>query len=673
MVDLLDRGNKHLFLEKMNNSNNSFIANVNLLVQNLDVLLNLGELFTKEDIEELVSLSGLNIEALVHDIEKGSLDGYRKLDIDLLKNFAGYSDILTDDEKRALWADPTKQVYYDSITVYFTDKLSMSKTFNQLGVPTPISNHHQLYTQLDEWPEFKAKAVYTMFNIAPNTPIPNHELFRIWDGEGTGSNVDRVVLHVAASGQNQAWDASFAGAKEYSPIYTWVDTTSILIIITQKINEILALAGNVEQLLILEHYLRELTAIYAVLPMLASTDANVDTIYKHLTQLEAIYHNLDALLQLENILPILENINNNKANIITEDVPSGYLTSFSIPQLNNSLNYVIGDILTSTDDDSTFTFRVTSVTDEGKITGGFLYPTTVATNLTGNYGFQNDSTVEGTELRLNITCTALPTTVTIRKDLIDVYNELKARADLQAGDITNLNNSVDDLKTHLTELEENIANIEIGDGEILGNLILKNSGNPQVVNSDLTFHTNKKLSGTKTDGTTHTLIQSARMSTVSGSSTTLRDIANVGSISEHLHLNTNNDPVYENRVTVGTPDGIKSLVYKEDISDSVAINFLLGSCIPWAGNSIPDQTKLAVGNTYPVADFPEAAAELGDKYGGDGVTTFGTPDLRNEPPLSLRWIIVLGRDNGSSTRFYCGREGLYCGKEGLYCGMQIVT
>ena len=672
MTDLLDRGNKHLFLEKMNNSNNSFIANVNLLVQNLDALLNLGELFAREYVEELVSLSGLDIDVLVKDIEKGSLDGYRKLDIDLLRNFADYSDTLTDKQKRALWSDPTKQVYYDGITVHFTDRMSMSKTFNQLGVPTPISNHHQLYTQLDEWPEFKAKAVYTMFNIAPNTPIPNHELFRLWDGEGTGSNVDRIVLHVAANGQNQAWDASFAGAKDYNPVYTWVDTTSILIILTQKINEVLALAGNVEKLLVLEHYLKELTAIYSVLPMLASNDANVDNIYKHLSQLEAIYYNLDALLQLEDILPILENINNNKANIITEEVPSGYLTSYSIPQINNSLNYVIGDILTSVGD-TTFTFRVTAVTDEGKITGGFLYPTSVPTDLTGNYGFANDSTVEGTELRLNITCTALPTTVTVRKDLIDVYNELKAKAEQHASDISNLYENVDTLEVHLTELEENIANIEIGDGEILGNFILKNSGNPQVVNSSLTFHTDKKLSGTKTDGTTHTLIQSARMSTASGSSTILRDIANVGSISEHLHLNTNNDPVYENRITVGTPDGIKSLVYKEDISDSVAINFLLGSCIAWAGTSIPDQTKLAVGNIYPIVDFPEAAAELGTKYGGDGVTTFGTPDLRNEPPLSLRWVIVLGRDNGSSTRFYCGREGLYCGKEGLYCGMQITT
>lgn len=672
MTDLLDRGNKHLFLEKMNNQNNSFIYNVNKLAQNLEALVTLEGLFTKDSIDELALLSGLNIDILVEDIEKGSLNGYRKLDIDLLKNFIDYSSSMSDDEKRALWSDPTKQVYYDGVTVTFTDRTSLSKTFNQLGVPTPINNHHQLYSQLDEWPEFKAKAVYTMYNVVPNTPIPNHELFRVWDGEGTGSTVDKIELHVSANGQNQAWDASFAGAKDYNPVYAWVDTTSILTILTQKINEVLALAGNVEKLLVLEHYLKELTAIYSVLPMLASNDANVDNIYKHLSQLEAIYYNLDALLQLEDILPILENINNNKANIITKDVPSGYLTSYNIPQINNSLNYVIGDILTSVGD-TTFTFRVTAVTDEGKITSGFLYPTSVPTDLTGNYGFANDSTVEGTELRLNITCTALPTTITVRKDLIDVYNELKAKAEQHASDISNLYENVDTLEVHLTELEENIANIEIGDGEILSNFILKNSGNPQVVNSDLTFHTNKKLSGTKTNGTAHTLIQSARMSTASGTSTILRDIANVGSISEHLHLNTNNDPVYEDKITVSTPDGIKRLVYREEISDSVAINFLLGSCIPWAGETIPDQTKLAVGDTYLIADFPEAAVALGTRHGGDGVKTFGTPDLRNEPPTSLRWVIVLGRDNGSSTRLYCGREDIYCGKEGLYCGMKITT
>lgn len=672
MTDLLDRGNKHLFLEKMNNQNNSFIYNVNKLAQNLEALVTLEGLFTKDSIDELALLSGLNIDILVEDIEKGSLNGYRKLDIDLLKNFIDYSPSMSDDEKRALWSDPTKQVYYDGVTVTFTDKTSLSKTFNQLGVPTPINNHHQLYSQLDEWPEFKAKAVYTMYNVVPNTPIPNHELFRVWDGEGTGSTVDKIELHVAASGQNQAWDSSFAGAKEYDPVYTWVDSTSILTIITQKINEILKLAGTVEQLMILEHYLNELTAIYAVLPMLASNDANVDTIYKHLTELEAIYQNLDALTDIQNIIPLLEELTKSKANIITEDVPSGYLTSYLIPQINTSLNYVIGDVLTSVGD-STFTFRVTQVDNEGKILNGFLYPTSVPNDLTGNYGFRNDSTTEDTELRLNITCTPLPTTVTVKKDLIDVYNELKARADLHASDISNTYENIDNLEVHLTQLEENIANIEVGDGEILSNFILKNSGNPQIVNSDLTFHTNKKLSGTKTDGTAHTLIQSARMSTASGTSTILRDIANVGSISEHLHLNTNNDPVYEDKITVSTPDGIKRLVYREEISDSVAINFLLGSCIPWAGETIPDQTKLAVGDTYLIVDFPEAAAALGTRHGGDGVKTFGTPDLRNEPPTSLRWVIVLGRDNGSSTRLYCGREDIYCGKEGLYCGMKITT
>ena len=42
-------------------------------------------------------------------------------------------------------------------------------------------------------------------------------------------------------------------------------------------------------------------------------------------------------------------------------------------------------------------------------------------------------------------------------------------------------------------------------------------------------------------------------------------------------------------------------------------------------------------------------------------------------PNNLQWIIVLGKDNGSSTRFYCGRAGIYCGKPNTYPGMSITS
>lgn len=99
---------------------------------------------------------------------------------------------------------------------------------------------------------------------------------------------------------------------------------------------------------------------------------------------------------------------------------------------------------------------------------------------------------------------------------------------------------------------------------------------------------------------------------------------------------------------------------------------LIGSCILWAGSVIPSQCKLAVGDTYPVDDYPDAAAILGTTFGGDGVETFGTPDMRNVSPMEgLKWLIVLGTDYSSITRLYAGREGIYCGLDGLYCGKPI--
>lgn len=99
---------------------------------------------------------------------------------------------------------------------------------------------------------------------------------------------------------------------------------------------------------------------------------------------------------------------------------------------------------------------------------------------------------------------------------------------------------------------------------------------------------------------------------------------------------------------------------------------LIGSFILWPdGATLPSQCRAAVGDAYPIADYPDAARVLGTLFGGDGVTTFGTPDLRSQAPTGLQYLVVLGRDYSSITRLYCGREGIYCGLTGLYCGKQI--
>ena len=246
MDNILDRNDKHLFLEKPKNKNNSFIVNVNKLIEKYDDLVDISTKFTEEDIKLLTQLVkeevDINIEVIADDLKKGNYLGYRKLDIDLLTNFKDYSEGLTDEEKNALWSNPEKQVYYDSITVYFNDSTNITKTFSEL-----VNNHHKLYDEIDKWTELKEKFGATSYNIFPNTPILNHELLRIWDTNRDGSNIDYITLHVAPQGQNQQYDAVFAGAKTYTPSFTWLDTTSTLMVIAHRINEIIQTADYIEQ------------------------------------------------------------------------------------------------------------------------------------------------------------------------------------------------------------------------------------------------------------------------------------------------------------------------------------------------------------------------------------------------------------------------------------------
>lgn len=299
MADMLDKNEKHLFLEKQDNTENSFIANINVIAKKISELVELNQKLTVEQIAFLSTLAESDAPTLVADLEKGSASGYRKLDIDLLKNYLEYQDSMTDEEKRLLWASSSAKVYYDRITVNFKDRTSISKTFQKLGLDTVISNHHELYEQLAEWNEFKAKYGYTIVNISENTALYNHELLRITDGQGTGSTIDKVILHVAPQGQNLNYDAAYQGAKEHDPSYTWVDTTSVLLTITNELRPLVTLSNKVQDMAVLHEYLPELTQIHASLNELVN---NSDSIYLSMGKLTEIVNNLSEILRAATIL-----------------------------------------------------------------------------------------------------------------------------------------------------------------------------------------------------------------------------------------------------------------------------------------------------------------------------------------------------------------------------------
>ena len=249
MADMLDRKRKHLFLERKDSIVNSFIANVNALVDQLEAIIKLNSIFDEDKVRNLLELAKYDISILIEDLQKGTYNGGRKLDIDLLRNYLNYSDDLTDDEKREVWGNPSNIVYYDKAIVEFVDGSTIERRFTRNGIEVSIKDHHALYDQFKEWDEFNDLAKNTSYAIMPHTPIYNHELLRFWEiGEGA-SNVKDIVLVVSDKGHDLSYDAVYVGAKVNRPVYTWMDTTSTLQVIANSIEELKTLARNLDWLL----------------------------------------------------------------------------------------------------------------------------------------------------------------------------------------------------------------------------------------------------------------------------------------------------------------------------------------------------------------------------------------------------------------------------------------
>lgn len=250
MANLLDKNRRHLFTEKQKNSSNSFIANINKLVDKFEELLRIDSKFSADDVALLTQLAknelDINIREVANDLRKGSYNGFRKLDIDLLTNFTDYNPNMTVEEKQALWDDYNKQVYYQGVTVYFTDDSYISKTFDAV-----VSDHHKLLDEFNDWVEFEEKAVNTGYEITADTYLKGHELLRFYDinlDTSSGSDIRSIQLIVAPRPDwTIDYNSQFFGAKEATPSFSWMDTTSSLVTMANRISEVLDAADYIEK------------------------------------------------------------------------------------------------------------------------------------------------------------------------------------------------------------------------------------------------------------------------------------------------------------------------------------------------------------------------------------------------------------------------------------------
>ena len=150
MANMLDRDNQHLLLEKTDNTNNSFIANVNKLAGKLNTIIEAVGMFDNNVIPILEEIAVLDLDAAIEDLEKGNYLGNRKIDINLALNVEGIDGKLIDkdpDAAEAIWTDPSKTVLYDKATCTFVDGTVIELPFMFDGNPVTVSTHADLLTQ----------------------------------------------------------------------------------------------------------------------------------------------------------------------------------------------------------------------------------------------------------------------------------------------------------------------------------------------------------------------------------------------------------------------------------------------------------------------------------------------------------------------------------------------
>ena len=82
------------------------------------------------------------------------------------------------------------------------------------------------------------------------------------------------------------------------------------------------------------------------------------------------------------------------------------------------------------------------------------------------------------------------------------------------------------------------------------------------------------------------------------------------------------------------------------------IDPFIASIIMFGGSFAPVDWAFCIGTVLPVSDNPSLYSLLGDRFGGNGTTTFALPDFRGRVPLHY------GKGPGLSN-YYLGQRGGY--------------
>ncbi len=289
----------------MNNTENSFIKNVNNIAANLELIKQVPQLFDEETILRLEKLSDIDITQITEDLKKGNYAGSRKLDIDLRLNNASTES----------------ECSYSAAKIYLKDGTIVEIPFlNTNNSVYEIASHTALYNKLvssiNEYNVNNANTENTLildFEIdLVNENLPDADIYiRIRDVDGKTTNIKRITLTYYNGGLPIT----------LIPEYTFVKTTSSLQILSNQISEVLTLLVNVDQIV-----------------ALSQKDVEIDYLYNNRNISETLYSNYLGLKNIyDNLAGVLSSKNNAESALNSKQEAATHLENINtlVTQINN--------------------------------------------------------------------------------------------------------------------------------------------------------------------------------------------------------------------------------------------------------------------------------------------------------------------------------------------------
>ncbi|MDT8337589.1 MAG: hypothetical protein RQ763_00175, partial [Sulfurimonas sp.] len=231
-------------------ANESFIATVNKIRDNLDAVLATGALFSLEVVDKLEALSDMDLTLVIADFAKGNYLGNRKIDIDLALNNLSTTELVT----------------YKQADVVLVSGVKLEMPFdNGAGGILELTSHadiknyivnHLLYAQVVDTEIVVSEAF-------GDTPA----MIRVRDADGKASNVERIELHV--------YTGTVVDTK---PVYFWAKTTSSLETLANRAGDIIQLGNDIDSIVTLSQRIDELISLQAEITNILTVHANLASI-----------------------------------------------------------------------------------------------------------------------------------------------------------------------------------------------------------------------------------------------------------------------------------------------------------------------------------------------------------------------------------------------------------